>query len=167
MANNTWKNYTQKSTALSDNDEVMLLDSTDEKNKRGLMSKFWDYVVDKMATAVISKLETNNKTIIGAINALNSDMTVKIDKYYTGDGTITIKINWKVTEPIRATIAVISSKGGAIVTELSKSGIVSTNSTDSTVKINFSDGMLTFSGFPWYTTPFFMYDSKIIEMTVK
>lgn len=73
MANNTWKNYTQKSTALSDNDEVMLLDSTDEKNKRGLMSKFWDYVVDKMSTAVISKLETNNKTIIGAINALNSD----------------------------------------------------------------------------------------------
>lgn len=73
MANNTWKNYTQKSTALSDNDEVMLLDSTDKKNKRGLMSKFWDYVVDKMATAVISKLETNNKTIIGAINALNSE----------------------------------------------------------------------------------------------
>jgi hypothetical protein len=61
MANNTWKNYTQKSTALSDNDEVMLLDSTDGKNKRGLMSKFWDYVVDKMSTAVISKLETENK----------------------------------------------------------------------------------------------------------
>lgn len=75
MANNTWKNYTQKDTALSDNDEVMLLDSTDEKNKRGLMSKFWDYVVDKMATAVISKLETNNKTIIGAINALNSELS--------------------------------------------------------------------------------------------
>lgn len=71
MANNTWKNYTQKSTALSDNDEVMLLDSTDEKNKRGLMSKFWNYVVDKMATAVISKLETENKTVIGAINYLN------------------------------------------------------------------------------------------------
>ena len=76
MANNTWKNYTQKSTALSDNDEVMLLDSTDEKNKRGLMSKFWDYVVDKMATAVISKLETDNKTIIGAINALNGKTLV-------------------------------------------------------------------------------------------
>lgn len=73
MANNTWKNYTQKSTALLDNDEVMLLDSTDDKNKRGLMSKFWDYVVDKMATAVISKLETDNKTIIGAINALNGN----------------------------------------------------------------------------------------------
>lgn len=76
MANNTWKNYTQKSTALSDNDEVMLLDSTDEKNKRGLMSKFWDYVVDKMATAVISKLETENKTIIGALNKLNSESLI-------------------------------------------------------------------------------------------
>lgn len=78
MANNTWKNYTQKSTALSDNDEVMLLDSTDEKNKRGLMSKFWNYVVDKMSTAVISKLETNNKTIIGAINALNSETSINL-----------------------------------------------------------------------------------------
>ena len=78
MANNTWKNYTQKSTALSDNDEVMLLDSTDDKNRRGLMSKFWDYVVDKMATAVISKLETNNKTIIGAINALNSETSINL-----------------------------------------------------------------------------------------
>ena len=76
MANNTWKNYTQKSTALSDNDEVMLLDSTDEKNKRGLMSKFWDYVVDKMSTAVISKLETENKTIIGALNTLNSESLI-------------------------------------------------------------------------------------------
>lgn len=74
MANNTWKNYTQKSTALSDNDEVMLLDSTDEKNRRGLMSKFWDYVVDKMATAVISKLETENKTVIGAINYLYGNL---------------------------------------------------------------------------------------------
>lgn len=76
MANNTWKNYTQKDTTLLDNDEVMLLDSTDEKNKRGLMSKFWDYVVDKMSTAVISKLETENKTVIGALNYLNGKTLV-------------------------------------------------------------------------------------------
>ena len=67
-----WTEYTSKDT-LADNDEVMLYDATARANKRGLMSKFWNYVVDKMATAVISKLETNNKTIIGAINALNSD----------------------------------------------------------------------------------------------
>lgn len=88
-----WTEYTSKDT-LADNDEVMLYDATARANKRGLMSKFWDYVVDKMATAVISKLETNNKTIIGAINALNSD-TLKANtinhksfdlNYYTATG---------------------------------------------------------------------------------
>lgn len=70
-----WTEYTSKNT-LADNDEVMLYDATGKANKRGLMSKFWDYVVDKMSTAVISKLETNNKTIIGAINALNSESLI-------------------------------------------------------------------------------------------
>lgn len=65
-----WSEYTSKDT-LADNDEVMLYDATARANKRGLMSKFWDYVVDKMATAVISKLETENKTVIGALNYLN------------------------------------------------------------------------------------------------
>lgn len=63
---------------LADNDEVMLYDATGKANKRGLMSKFWDYVVDKMSTAVISKLKTNNKTIIGAINALNSETSTNL-----------------------------------------------------------------------------------------
>ena len=76
-----WTEYTMKDT-LADNDEVMLYDATGKANKRGLMSKFWDYVVDKMSTAVISKLETNNKTIIGAINALNSDSFKKISTEY-------------------------------------------------------------------------------------
>lgn len=107
MANNTWKNYTQKSTALSDNDEVMLLDSTDEKNKRGLMSKFWDYVVDKMATAVISKLETNNKTIIGAINALNSE-TKKMISLPNGK-TVTL-----VSTQDYDTIIIVGQLGGKI-----------------------------------------------------
>lgn len=71
-----WTEYTSKDT-LADNDEVMLYDATARANKRGLMSKFWNYVVDKMSTAVISKLETNNKTIIGAINALNSETSGK------------------------------------------------------------------------------------------
>lgn len=83
-----WTEYTSKDT-LADNDEVMLYDATARANKRGLMSKFWDYVVDKMATAVISKLETNNKTIIGAINALNSDSLPNIAERITQmpDGT--------------------------------------------------------------------------------
>lgn len=64
-----WTEYTSKDT-LADNDEVMLYDATARANKRGLMSKFWDYIVDKMSTAVISKLETENKTVIGALNYL-------------------------------------------------------------------------------------------------
>lgn len=85
-----WTEYTSKNT-LADNDEVMLYDATARANKRGLMSKFWDYVVDKMATAVISKLETNNKTIIGAINALNSDSKTKVFTIQTEYGYLYLK----------------------------------------------------------------------------
>lgn len=74
-----WTEYTSKDT-LADNDEVMLYDATARANKRGLMSKFWDYVVDKMSTAVIGKLETENKTIIGALNTLNSETKKYISK---------------------------------------------------------------------------------------
>lgn len=95
-----WTEYTSKNT-LADNDEVMLYDATARENKRGLMSKFWDYVVDKMSTAVIGKLETKNKTIIGALNTLNSDhvtigkevkITTTTKLSYTG-AEITIKEN--------------------------------------------------------------------------
>lgn len=87
-----WTEYTSKDT-LADNDEVMLYDATARANKRGLMSKFWDYVVDKMATAVISKLETNNKTIIGAINALNSDSTISFELGGASNGSVTTTID--------------------------------------------------------------------------
>lgn len=87
-----WTEYTTKDT-LADNDEVMLYDATARANKRGLMSKFWDYVVDKMATAVISKLETNNKTIIGAINALNSETPRYENANYRGFSDIITALN--------------------------------------------------------------------------
>lgn len=100
-----WTEYTSKDT-LADNDEVMLYDATARANKRGLMSKFWDYVVDKMATAVISKLETNNKTIIGAINALNSESLINLGnvdvgidtlKIYSNGTTIKLIVKWENT----------------------------------------------------------------------
>ena len=89
-----WTEYTMKDT-LADNDEVMLYDATARANKRGLMSKFWDYVVDKMATAVISKLETNNKTIIGAINALNSESSISLCKVISGKNTFSSELKGK------------------------------------------------------------------------
>lgn len=66
-----WTKYTTKE-ALKDNDELMILDTDGKANKRTLMDKIWDYVVDKMTTAVIAKLGTTNKTLIGAVNELNS-----------------------------------------------------------------------------------------------
>lgn len=89
-----WTEYTSKDT-LADNDEVMLYDATARANKRGLMSKFWDYVVDKMATAVISKLETNNKTIIGAINALYSESSISLCKVISGENTFSSELKGK------------------------------------------------------------------------
>lgn len=65
-----WTKYTTKE-ALKDNDELMILDKDANANKRTLMDKVWDYVVDKMTTAVIAKLGTTNKTLIGAVNELN------------------------------------------------------------------------------------------------
>ncbi|MFR4613138.1 MAG: hypothetical protein ACLT50_05605 [Mediterraneibacter faecis] len=67
-----WTKYTTKE-ALKDNDELMILDTDGKANKRTLMDKIWDYVVDKMTTAVIAKLGTTNKTLIGAVNELNSN----------------------------------------------------------------------------------------------
>lgn len=85
-----WTEYTSKDT-LADNDEVMLYDATGKANKRGLMSKFWDYVVDKMATAVISKLETENKTVIGALNYLYGNSKTKISTIQTEYGYLYLK----------------------------------------------------------------------------
>ena len=67
-----WTKYTAKE-ALKDNDELMILDKDANANKRTLMDKIWDYVVGKMTTAVIAKLGTANKTLIGAVNELNSN----------------------------------------------------------------------------------------------
>ena len=89
-----WTEYTTKDT-LADNDEVMLYDATARANKRGLMSKFWDYVVDKMSTAVISKLETENKTIIGALNTLNSESSISLCKVISGENTFSSELKGK------------------------------------------------------------------------
>jgi hypothetical protein len=109
-----WTEYTSKDT-LADNDEVMLYDATGKANKRGLMSKFWNYVVDKMSTAVISKLETNNKTIIGAINALNSETPRYKNANYRGFSDIITALNAEKDSFSTATSYILTANlvGGA------------------------------------------------------
>ena len=76
-----WNDYTTK-TALKDNDELMILDTDGKANKRTLMDKVWNYVVDKMTTAVIAKLGTTDKTLIGAVNELNSKTILRSNGIY-------------------------------------------------------------------------------------
>lgn len=66
-----WNEYTS-STDLDDTDELMILDTSAKANKRTLLSKLADYVLGKLADKVFEKLETQNKTILGALNELNS-----------------------------------------------------------------------------------------------
>lgn len=74
MANNNWNNYTEKTATPVDADEVMVRDSTDGKNKKLLFGTFWKWVAKKLNEATISELQTSNKTIVGALNQLNSDL---------------------------------------------------------------------------------------------
>ena len=71
MANNNWNNYTEKTATPVDADEVMVRDSADGKNKKLLFGTFWKWVAKKLNEATIPELQTNNKTIIGALNYLN------------------------------------------------------------------------------------------------
>lgn len=73
MANNLWSNYTEKTVTPVDADEVMVRDSTDGNNKRLLFGTFWKWVAKKLNEATISELETENKTVIGALNYLNGN----------------------------------------------------------------------------------------------
>lgn len=68
-----WTDYTID-TNPTDTDEVMTLDAdkSPKANKRVTLSTLADYFLDKLASNVFAKLETQNKTVIGALNELNS-----------------------------------------------------------------------------------------------
>lgn len=93
MANNIWSNYTEKTATPVDADEVMVRDSTDGKNKRLLFGTFWKWVAKKLNEATISELQTSNKTIIGAINALNSETPRYKNANYRGFSDIITALN--------------------------------------------------------------------------
>lgn len=63
--------YTQKATPY-DADSLMIYDATSKANKLSPFSGIWNWIVGKLTNAVISNLQTSNKTVLGAINELNS-----------------------------------------------------------------------------------------------
>lgn len=63
-------NYTDRGT-LADTDAFLINDGTGMK--KSVLSKLSDFVLGKIADKVFEKLQTNDKTILGAINELNSN----------------------------------------------------------------------------------------------
>ena len=92
MANNIWSNYTEKTATPVDTDEMMARDSTDGKNKRLLFGTFWKWVAKKLNEATISELETENKTVIGALNYLNGNPGMKFQTVKNMGNKKTLKL---------------------------------------------------------------------------
>lgn len=67
-----WTDYTIK-TDPADKDEVMILDTAGKANKRLGLSVLSDWIIGKIANKVFENLQTQNKTILGALNELNSN----------------------------------------------------------------------------------------------
>jgi len=97
-----WTDYTTD-TNPTDTDEVMTLDAdkSPKANKRVTLSTLADYFLDKLASKVFAKLETQNKTVIGALNELNSKLEITaiapnpLDK---GNETSSYKISPKIID---------------------------------------------------------------------
>ena len=65
-----WTDYTIK-TDPADKDEMMILDTAGKANKRLGLSALSDWIIGKIANKVFENLQTQNKTILGALNELN------------------------------------------------------------------------------------------------
>lgn len=83
--------YSQKATP-ADNDTMMIYDAAAKANKLSPFSGIWNWMVNKLTNAVINNLQTSNKTVVGALNELNSKalMTYVGKKATNEDGIIPI-----------------------------------------------------------------------------
>ena len=86
--------YTQKATP-EDADSLMIYDAAAKANKLSPFSGIWNWIVEKLTNAVISNLQTNNKTVLGAINELNSNR-LKANSYIIKNDSSakTVSIKW-------------------------------------------------------------------------
>lgn len=79
--------YSQKATP-ADNDTLMIYDATSKANKLSPFSGIWNWIVGKLTNAVISNLQTSNKTVVGALNELNSKPFLRYEKAFGESLTI-------------------------------------------------------------------------------
>ena len=88
--------YSQKATP-ADNDTLMIYDATSKANKLSPFSGIWNWIVGKLTNAVISNLETQNKSVVGALNELNSKAFRTIDVSFLKTKMYLYKANNVVT----------------------------------------------------------------------
>lgn len=100
--------YSQKATP-ADNDTLMIYDATSKANKLSPFSGIWNWIVGKLTNAVISNLQTNNKSVVGALNELNS-------KTLLTDSTKLLETPTEYIENISDTDYTLCLRNGKIVT---------------------------------------------------
>ena len=153
MAN--WKEYTTKTTP-EDADEIMIADTKANANKRTLFSGLWNWIANKLATAVISQLETQSKSIIPALNELNSKSFYKM---YVLQGGVTLTIELKYDTGYFLVVAGLSNNNISpsttnvytVITaaETRKSDVSIVCSSASDVNISIEGNKLTLSSNTW------------------
>lgn len=113
--------YTVKATP-EDADTLMLYDAASKANKLSPFSGIWNWIVGKLTNAVISNLQTNNKTVLEAINELNSNAkntsfkgNIKSVSFRSGGtGLKNIYIDFYQADNSRTTLAFLSDGENAI-----------------------------------------------------
>ena len=103
--------YTQK-TKPADADLLLIHDNAGAANKKTPFSGVWSWILDKLASAVISQLQTENKSIIPAINELNSKILTVGDKRYIKVVSNNFSLNWGgILLATRTSILLVSFNG--------------------------------------------------------
>lgn len=113
--------YTAKATP-EDADTLMLYDAASKANKLSPFSGIWNWIVGKLTNAVIGNLQTNNKTVLGAINELNSNAkntsfkgNIKRVEFRSGNtGLKNIYIDFFQEDNSRSTLAFFTDGENAI-----------------------------------------------------
>lgn len=103
--------YTQKATP-EDADTLMIYDAAAKANKLSPFSGIWNWIVGKLTNAVISNLQTNNKSVVGALNELNSKR-FKADSYIIhSDGSAkTVSVKWNNVNNHMTSFLLIDNNG--------------------------------------------------------
>lgn len=113
--------YTQKATP-EDADTLMIYDAAAKANKLSPFSGIWNWMVNKLTNAVINNLQTSNKTVVGALNELNSNAkntsfkgNIKRVEFRSGEnGLKNIYIDFFKADNSRSTLAFFTDGENAI-----------------------------------------------------